>query len=518
MTIVRHARAVRGLRSTACALVPQQFFPASDRPELLVDLRLPQNASIYASETLASRLDALLKGDPDVDHWSTYVGPRRDPLLPAAQRRSLPNDFFAQAVIVAKGLEARERLRAQLEKVLADEFPSVVGRVYPLELGPPVGWPVQYRVSGPDVSTGARDRARGRRGDRLGTPERPDDQLRLDGAGAQLADPRRPGRGAPARPELAGAGAGAQRASCPARRSRRCATTSISSTSWSAPAAEQRISLATLRDPAGAAAERPHGAARASSPPSITGRSIRWSGGATGVPTLTVQADVAPGALPATVVRRWTPKIAELDASLPSGYRIDVGGTVEESAKSQASVDRRRAADAVADAHRADGPAAELPAAVPGAERGAAGADRRRRGAAAVRTSRSGFVAILGVLALIGMIARNSVILIDQIEAERGARAAIPGTPSSRPAVHRFRPILLTAAAAILGMIPIAPTVFWGPMAFAIMGGLAVATVLTLVFLPALYVAWFRIDPPAETDVSGQPHEAAPALKGAAAG
>ncbi len=127
--------------------VPQQFFPASDRPELLVDLQLPENASIYATERASARLDKLLKGDQDVDHWGTYVGQGAVRFyLPLNVQ--LPNDFFAQAVVVTKGLEQRERVKAKLERALATEFPNVVGRVYPLELGPPVGWPIQYRVSG----------------------------------------------------------------------------------------------------------------------------------------------------------------------------------------------------------------------------------------------------------------------------------------------------------------------------------------------------------------------------------
>ena len=135
----------------ALPLIPNQFFPSSDRPELLVDLRLPQNASIYASEDVAKRLDTVLDGDSDVDRWSTYVG--RGAIrfyLPLDVQ--LPNDFFAQAVIVAKDVAARERLRTKLENVLADDFPNVVGRISPLELGPPVGWPIQYRVSGPDIA------------------------------------------------------------------------------------------------------------------------------------------------------------------------------------------------------------------------------------------------------------------------------------------------------------------------------------------------------------------------------
>ena len=134
----------------AMPLIPRQFFPSSDRPELLVDLTLPQNASIFASETVARRFDEVLKGDPDVERWSTYVG-RGAIRFYLPLNVQLPNSFFSQAVIVAKDVAARERLRAKLEKVLAEDFPTLMSRVSPLELGPPVGWPIQYRVTGPDL-------------------------------------------------------------------------------------------------------------------------------------------------------------------------------------------------------------------------------------------------------------------------------------------------------------------------------------------------------------------------------
>ena len=129
--------------------MPRQFFPASDRPELTVDLTLRQNASIYATEAQAKRLEALLKDDPDVDHYSTYVG-RGAIRFILTLNVQLANPFFAQFVIVAKDFAARERLQKKLETVLAEQFPDVVARVSPLELGPPVGWPLQYRVTGPD--------------------------------------------------------------------------------------------------------------------------------------------------------------------------------------------------------------------------------------------------------------------------------------------------------------------------------------------------------------------------------
>ncbi|MGB7619537.1 MAG: efflux RND transporter permease subunit, partial [Pseudolabrys sp.] len=135
----------------AIRLIPNQFFPSSDRPELLVDMTLPQNASIFASETVARRLDDILKGDPDVARWSTNVG-RGAIRFYLPLNVQLPNNFFSQAVVVAKDVPARERLRAKLEKVLAEEFPSLVSRVSTLELGPPVGWPVQYRVNGPEIA------------------------------------------------------------------------------------------------------------------------------------------------------------------------------------------------------------------------------------------------------------------------------------------------------------------------------------------------------------------------------
>ena len=211
-------------------------------------------------------------------------------------------------------------------------------------------------------------------------------------------------------------------------------------------------------------------------------------------PTVTVQADTVPGTQAATVVQALAPKIAALSASLPSGYHIAVGGTVEESSKAQVSV------------------VAVLPLmlililtvlmiqlqsfnslflVLSVAPLGLIGVV----GALLLADKPMGFVAMLGVLALTGMIARNSVILIDQIETEK-AHGRSPWDAVVEATAHRFRPILLTASAAILGMVPIAPTIFWGPMAYAIMGGLAIATVLTLIFLPALYVTWFRIKRP----------------------
>jgi multidrug efflux pump len=469
----------------AMPLIPRQFFPSSDRPELLVDLTLPQNASIYASETIARRFDSMLKGDPDVARWSTYVG-RGAIRFYLPLNVQLPNDFFSQAVIVAKDVAARERLQVKLEKVLADDFPSVVGRVYPLELGPPVGWPLQYRVSGPDVS-----RVR----------EIAFDLARVVATNPQAAnvnfdwiEPARQVRIRIDQNEARLLGLSSQ------------ALAGVLNTAMSGSAVteirddiylvdvivratdEQRVSLETLRT---------------LQVPLPSGRTVPLSQFATfdyeqdypliwrrdRVPTLTVQADVVPGKLPETVVSSLSPAVEGLAKSLPRSYRIAVGGTVEESRKSQASV---IAVVPVMLLIMLTVLMVELKSfqrlllVISVAPLGLIGVVA----ALSLSSKPLGFVAILGILALLGMITKNAVILIGQIEAER-----VQGKDVRQAAIDassaRFRPIMLTAVSTVLGMIPIAPTVFWGPMAFAIMGGLLVATILTLIFLPTLYVAWF---------------------------
>lgn len=469
----------------ALPLVPRQFFPSSDRPELMVDLGLPQNASIHASETMARQFDAVLKDDPDVDRWSTYVG-RGAIRFYLPLNVQLPNDFFAQSVIVAKDVAARERLRAKIEDVLAKDFPNAISRVYPLELGPPVGWPIQYRVSGPDlpqIREIALKLAQVIAGNAYAThvnfdwiePERQvgiridQDEARLLGLSSQ---------------SLASV-----------------LNTVISGTSVTQvrddiylvdvvarATDEQRVSLATLRT---------------LQVPLPGGRTVPLSQFASfeykqdfplvwrrdRVPTLTVQADVRPGTLPETVVTALAPAIDALAKDLPEPYSIATGGTVEESRKSQASV------IAIVPAMLLImftvlmfqlGSFQRLLIVLSVAPLGLIGVV----GALLLFGQPLGFVAILGILALIGMITKNAVILIGQIESERAQGKDIhQATVDAGTA--RFRPIMLTAVSTVLGMIPIAPTVFWGPMALAIMGGLLVATLLTLIFLPTLYVTWF---------------------------
>jgi multidrug efflux pump subunit AcrB len=475
----------------ALPLVPRQFFPSSDRPELLIDLSLPQNASIYASESMAKRFDAVLQRDQDVSRWSTYVG-RGAIRFYLPLNVQLPNDFFAQAVIVAKDVAARERLRVKLEKVLAEDFPSVVSRVYPLELGPPVGWPVQYRISGPDL-TKVRETALEIARIVASNPQavhtnfdwiEPARQvrIRIDQDEARLLGLSSQALASVLNTVISG------RPVTQVRDDIYLVDVVARATD------EQRVSFDTLRT---------------LQVPLPSGRTVPLSQFATfgygqeyplvwrrdRMPTLTVQADVVPGTLPETVVSALTPAVDTLAKSLPKGYRIAVGGTVEESEKSQASVIAVvptmlliMLTVLIFQLHSFQRMFLVLSV----APLGLIGVV----GALLLSGKPLGFVAILGILALIGIITKNAVILIGQIEAERAQgkdvrQAAVDASSA------RFRPIMLTAISTVLGMIPIAPTVFWGPMAFAIMGGLLVATILTLVFLPTLYVTWFGWREPA---------------------
>ncbi|KAA0678582.1 efflux RND transporter permease subunit [Roseomonas genomospecies 6] len=485
-TVALFALSVFGMK-----FVQQQFFPASDRPELLVNLTLPQTASIRATEEVVDRLEKVLAADPEVEHWSFYVGQ-------GAIRFYLPldvqlaNDYFAQAVVVTKGYDVREAVRARLEKVLNESFSDLNTRVSPLEMGPPVGWPIQYRVSGPDV--GEVRAIAARMAETIGTnpytlltnydwnePSKvvrvdvDQDKARLLGISSKLLDEALNATVSGAAItqvrdgiyliDVVAQATNAERSSIETLRNLQVAIPD----GRTVPLRE----LATLRYDL----EQP-----------LVWRRSR-------LPTITVQADLVPPLQAATVVEQLAPAVDQLRRTLPPGYIIEVGGTVENSAKGMASItavfpvmvfvmltilmiqlqsfQKLFLVISVAPLGLIGVVAALLPTGTP-----------------------LGFVAILGVVALIGMVVRNSVILIAQID-EHLAAGEHPWDAVVNATMHRVRPILLTAAAASLGMIPIAPEVFWGPMAYAIIGGLVVATLLTLLFLPALYVAWFRIREPA---------------------
>src|SRR5215471_10241088 len=491
---------VFGISLWLARFVPSQFFPPSDRPELIVDLRLRHDASIYATNTASQKLDKILASDPDIVHWSSYVGR-------GAIRFYLPldvqlqNDFFAETIIVTKSLKAREQVKQRLEAALLEKFPEAVGRISPLELGPPVGWPIQYRVSGPDLLK-VREVA-----DKLagivGTS--PDVQK----VNFNWMDPIRKLRIHVNQDEARQLGLN----SAAVAQSINTIVSGIPATQvrdniylidvMVRAQTDERMSLETIRT---LKISLPNG----KSVPLSELASVDYEQDLPLVwrrdrlPTLTVQAEPREGVLAATAVAGLAERVSELKRQLPPGYKIIEGGSVEESQKGQSSVlavfplmivlmmtvlmiqmqsfSRLFLVCSVA------------PLGVIGVVL-----------ALLITQKPMGFVAMLGTVALIGMIIRNSVILIDQIEVEKGAgRKGWDAVVDA--SLIRFRPIILTAQAMILGMAPIAPTVFWGPMAYAIMGGLAVATLLTLISLPSLYITWFKIredgERTAQTDAS----------------
>jgi multidrug efflux pump len=489
------------LAMLSLSAVPRQFFPSSDRPELLVDLTLPQNSSIHASERAVDELEAILAEDEDIASWSTYIGQGAIRFyLPLDVQ--LPNPYFSQFVVVAKDVEARERLQTRLQGLLAESFPQAIGRVSPLELGPPVGWPVQYRVSGASLEkvrevalevaqVMATDPNLRRINYDWMEPSRvvriviDQDQARLLGLSSDSV-------GAVINSAISGTTV------TQVRDDIYLVNVVVRATG------EERVSLTTLRS---------------LQIPLASGRTVPLSQLATlsfdqetpliwrrdRVPTLTVRADVAPGVLPESVAAKLGPGIDGLNSRLPPGYQVVAGGTVEESARSQASVFAvvpimvlLMLSFLMIQLHsfsRMGLVLAVLPMCMIGVVGGLLLAGKPL-----------GFVAILGILALLGMIARNAVLLIEQIEIERQAGLK-PWDAVVTATMSRFRPIFLTAISTVLGMIPIAGTVFWGPMAVTIMGGLFVATLLTLIYLPALYVAAFRIGP---DDPPDAPPSAAP--------
>lgn len=490
--------------------VQQQFFPASDRPEVLVELTLPKDASIWASDAEAKRLEAILKADPDVSRYSMYVGG-------GAIRFYLPldvqldNDFFAQAVIVTKGIAERERVIAKLQAAFSAGFDNVLVRIHPLEVGPPVGWPIQIRASGKTLAE-ARQIA-----DRVAAMVRS-----YPGANTVNFDWYERSK--------------AVRIEIDQDRARELGVSSsqladITNAVLSGQGITQlrdSIYLIDIVARGDAKARQDVQALRDLQFTVSGGRSIPllafaridytfdetyiWRRGL--LPTITVQADLEPGIQGATAIKAMQPQLAVLRAELPVGARIEIGGTVEKSEQSNASIQavfpvmiflmltllmmqlqsmqRMLLVISVAPLGLIGVVGAMVPTGAP-----------------------MGFVATLGVISLIGMIVRNSVILVDQIELDK-AKGLHPWDAVVDATVHRLRPIYLTALAATLGMIPIAREVFWGPMAYAVIGGLLVATALTLLFLPALYVAWFRIREPSRE--VGEPSEHSGAAPGVPTG
>ncbi|MBB5042709.1 efflux RND transporter permease subunit [Shinella fusca] len=487
--------------------VQEQFFPSSDRPELVIDWALPQNASIAETNAQIARLEEeKLKGNPDIERWSSYVGEGAVRFLLSFDVQP-PSPAFGQTVIVSKDLEARDRLRADLQAYLRQTFPGTDALVKLLDIGPPVGRPIQYRVSGPDIQE-VRQQALAfgeliGRNDRLGDivydwnePARVVKVDVLQDKARQLGVTSQDISSA-----LNGVVGGTT-------------VTQIRDDVYlidviGRARASERQSIETLRQ-----LQLP--TANGTSVPLAAVANFRYEMEQPVVwrrsrqPTITVKASIAGGVQPATIVSQMDNDVSAFREAMPAGYDVTVGGTVEESANSQAPIVAVVPLMLFAMAtilmlqlqsfSRLFLVFAVAPLALIGVVIALLGSG-----------APLGFVAILGVLALIGILIRNSVILVVQIEDLR--REGMHAWDAVHEATqHRMRPIMLTAAAASLALIPISREVFWGPMAYAMMGGIIVGTVLTLLFLPALYVAWFRIKP---EDKDGEPEaeavEATPA-------
>ncbi|GAA2845333.1 multidrug efflux pump subunit AcrB [Aminobacter aminovorans] len=487
-TIVAFVLSVVGL-----TFVQQQFFPPSDRPELIVDWNLPQNSSIAETRAQIERFEEIaLKGNADIDHWSSYIGQGAVRFVLAYDVQPA-NPYFGQTVIVTKDLEARHRVQPAIEKILREQFVGTDTYVKTLELGPPVGRPVQYRISGPEVQTvralsqqlagviSANPKLQAPSFD-WNEPERvlkvevlQDKARQLGITSEDIASAMNSVVGGVAITQV------------------RDATYLINVVVRAQDA--ERGSIETLRNlqiPTGGGESIPLATVAdfryEIEQPTVWRRSR--------LPTITVKAGMVGNALPDTVVAELKPAIDAFAAKLPDGYTVVTGGSVEESANSQGpiiavvplmlfimatvlmlqlqSFQRLFLVVAVAPLGLIGVVAALLPTGQP-----------------------LGFVAILGVLALVGILIRNSVILIVQIE-ELIATGTDRWHAVIEASEHRMRPIALTAAAASLALIPIAREVFWAPMAYAMMGGILAGTAITLLFLPALYVAWFRLKEPDE--------------------
>jgi multidrug efflux pump len=491
-TVVIFALGIAGMGK-----VQQQFFPDSSRPEILVDLWLPEGSTIQQTELVARRFEARLMNEPGMESVTTWVGsgvPRF--YLPLDQ--IFPQANVAQVILLPKDLKEREALRVRLPALLAEEFSEVRGRVKLLPNGPPVPYPVQFRVVGSDAvqvrvwAEQAKDLLRANPSMR-GVNDNWNEsikvlRLEIDQDKARALGVTSQALAQASRTLLTGSTIGQYREG-----------DKLVDIVLRQPL-DERNAITDLGN-----AYMPTSGGRSIPITQVAKVRFDWEPGVMWREgrnfAVTVQGDVVEGVQGATVTSQVWPEMQQLAARMPDGYRIEIAGAVEQSSKGQGSI------------------AAGVPIMLfliftllmlqlqsfsrsmlvfLTGPLGIAGV----AAALLILNRPFGFVALLGVIALMGMIMRNSVILIDQIEQDR--ERGVPAWDAIvESAVRRFRPIVLTAAAAVLAMIPLSRSVFWGPMAVAIMGGLIVATALTLLALPAMYAAWFR--------VKREPDRAAPA-------
>jgi multidrug efflux pump subunit AcrB len=471
--------------------VQQQFFPTSSRPELFIEVRMPEGTSIGVTEAAAKKAEALIKGDPHLEYYTTYIG-EGSPRFFLALNPVLPNESFALIVMMTKNAEARERLKAKLEGLVAQNvIPEARLRIDRLNFGPPVGFPVQFRVMGPD-----RDSVRAV-ADKVRTAMRANpntrdvqfdwneqkksirlevDQDRARSLGLTPQDIAQTLQALLSGFTVTEYKEGIELVPVVAR---------------SVP--EERLGLASFEDltiPTRSGAAVP--ISQVAKVHYEFEEPILWRRNRDVV--LTVRSDIAAGVQAPDVTAEIKPAIDAIAATLPPDMRIEAGGAVEESAKANAALFKIFPFMFLAmltilmlqlnSFSKLFLVFATAPLGLIGASFALLAFD-----------APFGFNALLGLIALAGMIMRNTVILVDQIDTDVASglsrwEAIVEST------VRRSRPLVLTALAAILAMIPLMRSVFWGPMAITMMGGLLVATILTLLFLPALYAAWFRVKRP----------------------
>lgn len=482
--------AVFGLGVFGFKFIEQQFFPDSSRPELMVEMWSPEGTTFVANEAQAKKFEAFVLAQDGVESVTGYIG-TGSPRFYLPLDQIFPQTNVSQFVVLPKDLKAREALRLKITVAFKNDFPEVRGRVKLLPNGPPVPYPVQFRVTGTEVDAvrAIADQVKtimNANPNAIGVNDNWNESikvLRID------LDQEK----------LRALGVSSQTVM-------RAANTILTGTTVGQYREDNKLIDIVVRQPV---QERSTVAAlNAANIPTASGKSVplsnlarvqmAWEPGVVWREgrewAVTVQSDVIDGIQGATVSSQISPQLDKLRAALPPGYRIELAGAAADSGKAQASI------------------AANIPLVIfiiftllmlqlhsfsrallvfLTGPLGIAGAAM----SLLLLQRPFGFVAQLGVIALFGMIIRNSVILIDQIEQDIAAGAA-PWDAIVESAVRRCRPIVLTAAAAVLAMIPLSRSVFWGPMAVAIMGGLIIATALTLLFLPALYAVWFRVKKP----------------------
>jgi len=533
--------------------VQKQFFPPANRPEIMVDIWLPQGSSLKATEREVKRLEALIDKDENIASWSSYVG-NSAPRFYLSLDQQLYADNFGHVLIVAKGIKERDAVKSRLEATFGapdGAWSHLLLRVVRLENGPPIPYPVQFRILGEDLAA-LRANAEGissvmrahpslrnvnlNWNDRIKSVRVEIDQARARALGvssqdvaltlqgwltgatvtqfrendqlidvvwrASVARSRGPACGDATAEEDAKTATSNSGGGIPLAGATPPRCGSPSAASGRADAGNGTAATADFADPRSlqrlpdldivSASGRHIPLAQVARLVPVIEEGLIWRRNR--LPAITIQADIVGSLQPQTVAVQIDQALGKLRADLPPGFRIEVGGALEESARGENSIK------------------AVVPLMIVGvitllmiqlqsisrtvmvlltAPLGLIGVTL----ALLLFQAPYGFVANLGVIALMGMILRNSVILIDQIEqdesAGKSAWEAIVGAT-----VRRFRPITLTAAASVLAMIPLTRQIFWGPMAVAIMGGLIVATVLTCLFLPALYAAWFKVREP----------------------